>query len=238
MANPKHKFFRHELSDKEVLRYSNGKEIAFQPSTPELKEGAERIIKALEARGFRQMRGGNPRSISFSKPEFCKAAYVGTFVNPFSFREKVWHWSDHFAISQVMITLSEVYKHNGATNNASFRLTVNWSETKERPKYVTYEWGGSKTRGQMNDYGVKIPSTYDTVLVGGCLVKGEMIRKFKPSVSDKVLKNILDKAEEVFNRIEVFDPSVFEMDAKDFHESTEEAWKAWKEEERKAQANA
>ena len=236
MANPKYKFFRDELTENEVSRYSNGKEIAFAPSTPELKEGAERIIKALEARGFRRMSGSDPRSISFSKPEFCKAAYVGTFVNPFSFRDKVWHWYDHFAISRVMITLREVYKHNGAANNASFRLSVNWSETKEKPEYVTSKWNGG-TAGQKNDYGVEIPFTYDAVHVGGCLVKGEEIRKFKPTISDKVLKNILDKAEEVFNGIEVFDPSIFEVDAKDYHESTHEAWKAWKDEERKAEAN-
>lgn len=237
MANPKYKFFRNELTENEVPRYSNGEEIAFEPSTPELKEGAERIIKALEARGFLQMKGGSPHSISFSKPEFCKAAYVGTFVNPFSFRGKVWNWSNRFAISQVMITLSEVYKHNGASNNASFRLSVSWSETKEKPNYVTSKWNGG-TAGKLNDYGVEIPSTYDEVRIGGCLIKGEEIRKFKPTISDKVLKNILDKAEEVFNGVEVFDPIIFEVDAKDFHESTEEAWKAWKEEEKKAEAKA
>lgn len=237
MANPKYKFFRNELTENEVLRYSNGKEIAFQPSTPELKECAERIIEGLEARGFLQMRGGNSRSISFSKPEFCKAAYVGTFVNPFSFREKVWNWSNHFAISQVYITLSEVYKHNGATNNASLRISVNCSETKEKPKYVTSQWNCGPAR-QVNDYGVEIPSSYETVYVGGSLIKWEEIRKFKPTVSDKVLKNILDKAEEVFNGMEVFDPSIFAVDEGDFHESTEEAWKEWMEEKKKAEANA
>jgi hypothetical protein len=237
MANPKYKFFRDELAESEVPRYSNGKEIAFEPSTPELKEGAERIIKALEARGFRRMVGSNPRSISFSKPEFCMAAYVGTFVNPFSFRDKVWNWSNHFAISRAFITLNEVYKHNGATNNASFRITVNWSNADKKPEYVTFKWNGG-TAGQKNDYGVEIPFTYESVLVGGCLVNGEEIRKFKPTVSDKVLQNILDKAEEVFNGVELFDPSVFAVDEGDFHESTEEAWKAWKEEEKKSMANA
>lgn len=234
MANPKYKFFRDELTENEVFRYSNGEEIMFKPSTPELKEGAERIIKALEARGFRQMSGGNPRSISFSKPEFCKAAYVGTFVNPFSFSDKIWLWSNRFAISRAFITLTEVYKHNGATNNASFRLSVNWSETKEKPRYATDTWHG----GKLNKYGVEIPTTYDTAYVGGCVIKGEEIRKFKPTISDKVLKNILDKAEEFLNGVELFDPSIFEVDAKDFHESTEEAWKVWQEEQRKAEANA
>lgn len=237
MANPKHKFFHDELAEHEVPRYNTGKEIAFEPSTPELKEGAERIIKALEARGFRQMVNADHRSISFSKPEFCKAAYVGTFVNPFSFRDKVWHWSNHFAISRAFITLKEVYRCNGTAANASLRISVNWSEAKEKPKYVTCKWNGG-TAGKTNDYGVEIPSTYDAVQVGGCLVKGEMIRKFKPTVSDKVLKNILDKAEEIFNGVELFDPSIFEVDAKDFPESTHEAWKTWKEEEKKAQADA
>ena len=61
-------------------------------------------------------------------------------------------------------------------------------------------------------------------------MKGEEIRKFKPTVSDKVLKKIVDKAEEVINAVELFDPSVFEVDAKDYHESTEEEWKAWRKE--------
>jgi hypothetical protein len=237
MANPKHKFFRDELTETEVPRYSNGKEIAFEPSTPELKEGAERIIKALEARGFRRMRGGCPQSVSFSKPERCKAAYVGTFVNPSTFRDKVWHWVDHFAISNAYITLTEVFKHNGTTNNASFRLSVNWSNTTEKPKYETVKWNGG-TAGQMNAYGAEIPYTYDTIYMKGHMVNGEVIRKFKPTISDKVVMNILDKAEEVFNGVELFDPSIFEVDAKDYHESTHEAWKAWKEEKRKADTTA
>lgn len=235
MANPKHKFFRDELTETEVPRYSNGKEIAFSPSTPELKEGAERIIKALEARGFRQMAFSDHRSISFSKPEFCKAAYVGTFVNPFSFSDKIWHWSDHFAISRAFITLSEVYRCNGTAANASFRISVNRMNANEKPKYVTYQWKGGRS-GQINDYGVEIPYTYEAVHIGGSVINGEVIRKFKPTVSDKVLKNILDKAEEVFNGIELFDPSIFAVDEGNFHESTHEAWKAWKAEEKKATA--
>lgn len=237
MANPKYKFFRDELTENEVPRYDNGKEQIFNPSTPELKEGAERIIKALEARGFRRMKGGCPWSVSFSKPEYCKAAYVGTFVNPCTFRDKVWDWVDHFAISHAYITLTEVFKHNGATNNASFRLSVNWTNTTEKPKYETVKWTGG-TAGKMNAYGVEIPYTYDAIYMKGQMVNGEVIRKFKPTISDKVLMNILDKAEEVFNGVELFDPSIFEVDAKDFHESTHEARKAWKEEERKAMNKA
>ena len=46
-----------------------------------------------------------------------------------------------------------------------------------------------------------------------------------------MLKSIIDKAEEILNGVELLDPSVFEVDAKDYHESTEKEWKAWKEEE-------
>lgn len=231
MTNPKYKFFRDELSENEVVRYSNGKEVSFEPSTPELKEGVKRIVKELEARGFRRTATSSHNSVSFSKTEFCKSAYVGTFVNPYSFKDKVWYWSDRFAVSQAYIAISEVYRHNGTASNASLSVSVCWQNA-EKPNYVTYETGGDE--GKMNEYGIEIPRTYDTVYAGGIMVKGKEVRKFKPTVSDRVLKNILDKAEEILNGVELLDPSVFEVDAKDYHESTEKEWKAWKEETEKA----
>ena len=225
--NPQYKFFYDELENDDVLRYANGKEVTFEPSTPELKKGVERIVKELEARGFRRTSSQCQNSVSFSKPEFCKAAYVGTFVNPYSFNDKVWCWRNRFALSQAYITLGEVYRHNGTASNASLSVSVCWSNA-EKPNYVTYENGDA---GKMNSYGVEIPRTYDTVYAGGAVVKGKEVRKFKPNVSDKVLKNILDKAEEVINTVELLDPSGFEVDAKDYHESTEKEWREWKEEE-------
>lgn len=231
MTNPQYKFFRDELKETEVVRYSNGKEVSFEPSTPELKEGVERIVKELEARGFRRTSTGSQNSVSFSRPEFCKAAYVGTFVNPYSFNDKVWCWKNRFAVSEACITIREVYRHNGASRNASLSVSVGWVNFDRQPKYTTEKWLGVDA-GKVNDYGVEIPFTYDAVYVGGIKGNGEEIRKFKPTVSDRVLKNILDKAEEVINTVELFDPSVFEVDAKDYHESTEKEWKAWKEEEK------
>ena len=76
--NPKYRFFRDELENDDVLRYANGKEVTFEPSTPELKEGVKRIVKELEARGFRRTSSQCQNSVSFSKPEFCKAAYIGS----------------------------------------------------------------------------------------------------------------------------------------------------------------
>lgn len=233
MTNPQCKFFYDELNEEEVVRYSNGKEVSFEPSTPELKEGVERIVKELEARGFRRTAHQCQNSVSFSRPEFCKAAYIGTFVNPYSFNDKVWCWRNRFALSQAYITVGEVYRHNGASKNASLSVSVCWSNA-EKPDYVTYK--NNVDAGKVNDYGVEIPFTYDAVYVRGIRLNGEEIRKFKPNVSDKVLKNILDKAEEVINTVELFDPSVFEVDAKDYHKSTENEWKAWKEEKETAKA--
>lgn len=228
MTNPKYKFFYDELENDDVLRYANGKEVSFKPSTPELKEGVERIVKELEVRGFRRTATGSQNSVSFSRPEFCKAAYVGTFVNPYSFNDKVWCWRNRFALSQAYITIGEVYRHNGASKNASLSVSVCWSNA-EKPSYETHK---NVDAGKVNDYGVEIPFTYDAVYVRGIRLNGKEIRKFKPNVSDRVLKNILDKAEEVINTVELLDPSVFEVDAKDYHESTEKEWKAWKEEEK------
>ena len=227
MTNPKYKFFYDELENDDVLRYDNGKEVTFEPSTPELKKGVERIVKELEARGFHRTSSQCQNSVSFSKPEFCKAAYVGTFVNPYSFNDKVWCWKNRFALSQAYITLGEVYRHNGTASNASLSVSVCWTNA-NRPDYVTYKNGVDA--GKVNDYGVEIPFTYDAVYVGGIKGNGTEIRKFKPTVSDKVLKKILDKAEEVINAVVLFDPSEFEVDAKDYHESTEEEWKAWRKE--------
>lgn len=227
MTNPKCKFFRDELSENDVLHYANGKEVTFEPSTNELKEGVKRIVKELEARGFRRTATSSQYSVSFSKPEFFKSAYVGTFVNPYSFSDKVWCWRNRFALSQAYITVGEVYRHNGTASNASLSVSVCWSNA-EKPDYVTYK--NNVDAGKVNSYGVEIPFTYDAVYVRGIRLNGEEIRKFKPNVSDKVLKNILDKAEEVINTVELFDPSAFEVDAKDYHKSTENEWKAWKEE--------
>ena len=227
--NPEYRFFRDELENDDVLRYANGKEVTFEPSTPELKAGVKRIVKELEARGFRRTANQCQNSVSFSRPEFCKSAYIGTFVNPYSFSDKVWCWRNRFADSWACITLREVYKHNGASKNASLSVSVEWVNSDMPLKYTTEQWRGGD-EGKMNDYGVKIPFTYDAVYVGGIRMKGEEIRKFKPTVSDKVLKKIVDKAEEVINAVELFDPSVFEVDAKDYHESTEEEWKAWRKE--------
>jgi hypothetical protein len=229
MANPKYKFFWNELTEEEKPHYSDGSVIKFRGSTPELAEGAKRVAEALEARGYK-MTGCGERSMSFSKPEFCKAAYVGTTVNPFSFSEPVWFYADNFAISRKTISVREVYKHNGAAANANLVIEVNSRNATKAPTWRTSKWNNG---GGKNKYGVDIPTTYETVDVTGGDLKGEVIRKFKPTVSDKVLKNILDKAEEVINGIHLTDPSQWEANADDFPKGNEKEYRAWQRANRK-----
>ena len=108
MINPVYKFFFDELEENEIPRYSNGTIIEMKPSTPELSKGFERIVKELESRGYRRMKGQTNSSCCFSKPEYCNAAFIGTSVNPFSFRDKIWCWSNQFAISKKYISISSL----------------------------------------------------------------------------------------------------------------------------------
>ena len=66
MNNPAYKFFQDELASAEIERYSDGNPFEFKPSTPELKAGADRIIRELEARGYRRMRSSSRDSVAFS----------------------------------------------------------------------------------------------------------------------------------------------------------------------------
>lgn len=203
MSNPKYKFFQSELEDWEISRYNDGSEVRPHFSTPEVEQGINRIRKELEARGYQLMKGGCGSSLSFSKPEYCMAAYLGTFVNRFSLKDPIPLWSNEFAHSYKFICVSEVYRHNGTSSNVSLRLSVCKMDSKVQPRYYKdedgHEWCGGGSR----------------------MIEGEEIRKFKPSVSDKVLTRILDKADEVIEATVVTDPSIWEKDAKDFHPSTE-----------------
>jgi hypothetical protein len=214
--NPVHRFFRDEYADHELERYSDGTLVTMKPSTPELAAGFERITAELEKRGYRKMgRGSGSRGFTFSKPEYCMAAYIGTTVNPFSFNDKIWLWTNQYAISEKCINVYEVFKHNGTAANASLRVSVCYINAIE-PKWTEWPWRGSSG---VNEYGVEIPKTYMGVSTA-TVSHGEEIRKFKPNVSDKVLTNILNKAEEVLEKITLVDPSDWEVDASNFHPDT------------------
>lgn len=213
MNNPTYKFFQDELTNEEIARYSNGNPIEFNPSTPELKAGADRIIRELEARGYRRMRSASSDSVAFSKSEYCMAAYVGTTVNPFSFSEKIWCWTNNFAISRKFINIHEVYRGNGTKNNATFRLSVCCSNCDKAPEWHTTKWHNG---GKLNQFGIEIPREYDFVSLSGTRIVCEEVRKFKPDISDKVLMRILDKADEIIQNKSLFNPECWEADSNNF----------------------
>lgn len=222
MNNPTYKFFYNELESHEIPRYSNGNPIVFDPSTAELKAGATRIIKALEARGYRAMVTQQFNTAYFSKPEYCFAAYVGTTVNQFSFNHKIWHWSNQFAISSKRIVIHEVYRGNGTSTNATFRLSVMYSNADTKPIWRTMKHHPIKP---VNDFGITVPTTVDYVTVGGKSANCIEIRKFKPDVSDKVLERILDKAQETIDSIELFNPICYEADCSAYpRDNSKEYW--------------
>lgn len=222
MTNPKYKFFRSELADHEILKYSNGREIEPRWSTKELKEGAERVIAELEKRGYKRMRFASNTSISFSKPEFCNSAYVGTFVNSFSYNEKYFHWSDAFATAHKSIELHEVNRGNGTVANASLSISV---VCFPGPTEVTYYTNNEREGGKINKYGVERPKTTDWCSMNGRSGTNTRIRKFRPTVSDNVLNKILNEAEALIDTLEINDMSKFEKDHKDFPlENDKEYW--------------
>lgn len=207
MNIPKYKFFQSELKDWEIGRYSNGKEVTPTFSTPEVKDGIDRITKELEARGYKRMRNTSGSCISFSKPEYCMSAYIGTFLNTFTSKHSVQLYADHFSTSYKYISVSEVFRHNGTNSNVSIRISVCCKNAKNPPSY------------HINHDG----ETF--VFEGNGMIDEKEIRKFKPNVSDKVLTNILDKAEEIIEKVQINDPSIWEKDPKDYPKSTEKEYR-------------
>jgi hypothetical protein len=232
MNNPVYKFFFDELEENEIFRYSNGTIIEMRPSNPNLSEGFERIVKELESRGYRRMKGQTNRSCCFSKPEYCNAAFIGTTVNPFSFRDKIWCWTNQFAISKKYISIYEVYRHNGTSENSNFRIEVGVTKYDKAPVYCEMNWFPME---KINKWGIEVPTKYQTISQYNCTnTYNELIRKFKPTISDRVLKNIIDKADALIQTFEISDVKKFEADCSNFPKSNEiEYWKWRKETESK-----
>ena len=213
MENPKYKFFLDEYTLEERPRYSNGKLQETYWSTPELEAGAKRVIAEMQRRGYRIFGVGAGTAISFSKPEFISSAYIGTFLNPFSVNEKVWLYTNHFASCYKYINLSEVFRHNGIANNASFRLNIGFHPG---PKTLEYKSEPMKEGGRLNEYGLEVPKTYEWVSGESVACYYDEVKKFRPDVSDKVLARALDKAEELIAKYQIEDMSKFEKDQNDF----------------------
>ena len=215
---PKYKFFQNELTEEwEFARYSNGKIGRVYFSTPDVKAGMDRIRKELEARGY-QLMGEGRDGYTFSKPEYCKAAYLGTFLNMFTKDDQVPYYYNVFYTSCKFICVYEVYRHNGTAANASIRITVCWQDADREPTYMTHKDGLPF---------VSVPNHFQS----------EEIRKFKPSVSDKVLTKILDKCDEVIGKITLTDPDKWAKDPKDFPKNTEKEYKIATMERLKAKNN-
>lgn len=218
MDVPKYKFFRSELTEEwEFPRYSNGKIGRAYFSTQEVKAGMDRIRKELEARGY-QLMGEGRDGFTFSKPEYCKAAYLGTFLNTFTKDEPVPYYYNTFYASYKFINVYEVYRHNGTAANASIRITVCWQDADREPSYLTLKDGTPF---------VSVPNHFQS----------EEIRKFKPNVSDKVLTKILDKCDKVIEKITLTDPIIWAKDPKDFPPNTEKEFKIGTMERIKAKNN-
>lgn len=214
MTNPKYKFFQDELESWELEKYGDGKYVQPHWSTEELKDCADRIAKELEARGFRLMRVSG-FGYAYAKPEHCKAAYVGTFVNPYTKGNgKVTLYQDQFYITKKYIGIEEVNRHNGTANNATIRISVDWMDSDRTPEYKTYNTSADHTG-----------EDYETVIGLPCMQKSKEIRKIRPTISDKVLNKVLDQAETELDNISIHDPSSYEKNAEDYPKSTFKEWK-------------
>lgn len=228
MQNPKYKFFRHELEDHEVLRYNTGVEIGGNWSTPEIAAEVERITAELEKRGYKRTVCADHSMISFAKPEDYSSAYVGTFVNPFSFKDKIFWYSNIFMTSYKTITIKEVFRSNGTDKNVSIAIGVTFSPGGKSCNYLTSK--NNTNPGQLNKYGLLIPETYLWCSGISSSVTTERIRKFKPSISEKLLIKTIDAAETALQTYEISDMSQFEADCNNFPKDTTKEYWAWRKE--------
>lgn len=227
--NPKYHFFKDELEPHEIQYYSNGMRLDEERwSTPEIATCATKIKEELLKRGYKLCRNNNHKSLYFSKPEGVSAAYVGTFLNIFSCREKVWNWYDQFAITAKYIVVSEVERGNGTIKNQSVSIGVLYFPGLNKIDYFTSY--NKANGGQVNDYGMEIPKTYDWCSAGSCGGKLERVKKLRVESSDKVILKAIDKAEEMWKVIEIEDQSKFEKDHNDFPPSTSKEYKIYREE--------
>lgn len=229
METPKYHFFKDELESHEIQYYSNGTRIDQERwSTDEIATCVNKIKEELFKRGYRLARLNGQRSLYFTKPEGVSAAYIGTFLNTFSCHQKIWNWYNQFSTSAKYITVSEVERGNGTVKNQSVAIGVLHFPGSNEVKYYTSENKGSG--GQINEYGVEIPKTYDWCSAGGKSGKGERVKKFRVETKDSTILKYINEAEVKWQAIEIEDQSRFERDPADFPPSTEKEYWAYREE--------
>ena len=227
MNNPKFIFFADECTDQESMEAANINSRMYQCRfQPELLECVKRIVPMLIARGYRILRQSKGAyGILLSKPEFCKAAYIGTFLNTFTYKKPVEWYYNKWTTSEKYISIEEVGRHNGTAKNSSLRLCV-YGHRAAAPTYYTSEQNKYDEKGQiigkyMNDW----------VSINESDALSDQIRKFKPTVSDKVLTKILDAAEVWLNSYTITDPSCFEKNCNDYPKDTTEEYEAFRKKE-------
>lgn len=224
MANPKYKFFQEELTNDELPRFSDGNIATLHFATPEIDACVKRIQAELEKRGYKMLRHHDGNGFSYAKPEDCKSAYIGTFLNPYSDKDDIKLYYDKFAINKKYIWVQEVHRHNGTAKNATLRIGVGSDSPITE---VTYkEENFTSFKKDLTKYQFKYLTCHEES--GKAPIPYQTIRKIKPTVSEKVLNKILDEAEKILETAKIDDPTFLEQDATKFPKSTEIEWKKWK----------
>lgn len=165
-------------------------------SSPEIAECMEKITKKMEAIGFDvevvDMFQAAKKELRFRMLGDKKTWEVGTYINPFGNKETTVY------IKEVKtIIFKEVYKHNGAKANASIDCYVLYNGIDKFP-----EWFKLK---MSNNSDAWVISNRDTTY------KQIDIKRFKPTISDKLMDRMIGAAIEAYNSIELKDWSGVEL---------------------------
>jgi hypothetical protein len=184
---------------------------------PRIKE----IVEILISRGFKVRSTNGTRTIYLSKPEAISTAYIGTFVNQFSFSEKVWWYADKYTVFEKNIFIHEVTRGNGTEANKSIEFGISVTPGAKKIEYPTWPVSGG---GKLNEFGVEIPKTFDTATgAGGGMSYHTRVKKVRVECSEKMLMKAIDETIEKFESTPVEDQSKFAKDPKDFPaDNTEE----------------
>lgn len=152
----------------------------------ELQDEIAILIEMFKERGFKTKT--NNQGIYLARPEDYSVAYVGDFE---SYNGEV---KPAFEQSYKMIGISEVYKHNGAGQNASIDIYFSIFNGKEPKIYERTTKDGRTIESFM-------PSV---------MGKSERFKKVKPGMTDKQRVKVVDQTIAAFDAIPIFDVSPFD----------------------------
>lgn len=160
-------------------------------SSPEIAECMKKITEKLENHGFILLidsYGYQLRNAKFAKEGDYKEWIIGSFLNAYSKKE------ESIKMREVKsIHFGEVYKHNGAKANASIDCYVIYNGEEKPPEWYYIKPGGwfprKKTECKQID-----------------------IRRFKPSISDKLMDKMIAEAIAAYDSINLKDWSDVKME--------------------------